>query len=239
MKKYCIVLLAIGILVASIGYAQTGRVKKNPEWELSFFAGVSMLGEAEANTPIEGTADFLSSSIEPDDGLLLGARITQNLGDYFAAEADYTFSDHGGEFKYPTPSTPALDLDQTTHSFFYSLLFYTRDPYKNLRPFITGGIGATLYALDGSIDSTSEQLGFSMNDNWKFGFRVGGGVKYRLNDKIGVRFDLADQISDTPAYGMPSVVPVEDSIPGAGYAPSGNLHNLQMSVGLIYYPENH
>ncbi len=239
MKKYFFVLLTAGLILCAPLSAQSGRIKKNPEWELSFFAGMAMLGEAEANTPIEGSSDFLSSSIEPDDGILLGARITQNIGNYFGAEFDYIFSDHDGKFVNPTPDTAKLDFDQTTHSFFYNLLFYARDPYKALRPYVTGGIGATLYALDGSIKSTSKQLGFSMNNNWKAGFRVGGGVKYRLNNKIGLRVDLADQISDTPSFGLPSVVPVENSVAGAGYSPSGTLHNLQMSFGLIYYPGNH
>ena len=232
MKKYIFVLLSAGLILCTTVSAQQQRVNSNPEWELSFFAGMAMLGEAEANTPIEDSSDFLKSSIDPDNGILLGARITQNLGNYFAAEFDYTFSDHSGTFNNPTPSTPALDLDQTTHSFFYNLLFYARDPYKSLRPYVSGGVGATLYALDGSIKSTSKQLGFSMNNNWKAGLRVGGGVKYKLSDKIGVRVDLSDQLSDVPSYGMPSVVPV----PGAGYSPSGTLHNIQMSFGLIYYP---
>ena len=226
---------AVFLLCATVS-AQPRKGNSSSEWELSFFAGMSSLGESSSTTPIEGSTETLSSSVDPGDGVLLGTRITQNLGRHFAAEMDYAFSGHGGTLKNPTPSTPPLDMDQTTHSFFYSLLFYLRDSSSSLRPYVSGGGGATYFALDGSIKSTSEQLGFSMKNCWELGLRVGGGVKYRLNERIGVRADFTDQISDAPSYGLPAVVPVVDGVPGAGYAPSGTLHNMQVSFGLIYYP---
>lgn len=208
----------------------------SPEWEISFFAGMAKVDDADSNTPIEGSDALLPSSVDSGNGVLLGARVTQNLGRYFAAEMDYTFADHSGTFRYPTPSTAELDLDQTTHSFYYSLLLYLRDSGSNLRPYITGGGGATLFALDGSIKSTSEELGFTMKNCWEIGFKVGGGVKYRFSERIGFRADFVDLISDAPSYGLPATVPVNDSVVGAGYAPSGLLHNLQTSFGIIYYP---
>ena len=237
MKKQFVLISAILILLCPMVSAQTLRGAGSPEWELSFFAGMADLGETSSSTPIENSTAILSSSMEPDSGLLLGARVTQNLGRHFAAEMDYTFADHSGTFLNPTPSTSSLEMDQTTHSFFYNILFYLRDSSSRLRPYVSGGGGATYFALDGSIKSTSEQLGFNMKNSWELGLKVGAGVKYRLNEKIGVRADFTDQISDSPSYGLPSVVPVVNSVPGAGYAPSGTLHNMHVSFGLIYYPE--
>lgn len=236
MKKNILALVTAGFLFCATASAQSTGRDRNPEWELSFFAGMSSLGETSSTAPVEDSTATHSSSIKPDDGVLLGARITQNLGRYFAAEMDYTFADHGGSFANPTPAVPALNMDQTTHSIYYNLLFYLRDSNSRLRPYATGGVGAALFALDGSIKSTSRELGFPMKNSWELGFRVGGGAKYRLSDKIGVRVDFADQISDAPGYGLPSRVTVTDAIPGAGYVPSGTLHNMQISAGLIYYP---
>jgi len=236
MNKTALVLITTGILLCASLCAQTRGGSRNPEWELSFYAGMASLGETTSDTPIEDSSDFLSSSIKPDNGLLLGARITQNLGRHFAAEMDYTFADHKGKFNNPTPLSATLNLDQTTHSFFYDILLYVTDSSSRLRPYVSGGGGATYFALDGSIKDLSQQMGFSMKNCWELGLRVGGGIKYRLSEKIGVRADFKDQISDSPSYGLPPYIPVVDSIPGGGFAPSGTLHNMQMSVGVIYYP---
>ncbi len=235
MNKTFLILITAGFLLCPTVSAQNQRKNSPSEWESSFFVGMSSLGETSSNTAVEGSSETHSSSIEPDAGVLFGARITQNIGRYFAAEMDYTFAEHSGTFSSPTPTTPSLNMDQTTHSFFYNLLFYLRDASNNLRPYATGGVGATYFALDDSIKSTSEQMGFPMKNVWKLGFRIGGGAKYKLNDKIGVRVDFTDQLSDAPSYGLPSVAPVADSVQGAGYSPSGTLHNMQMSFGLIYY----
>lgn len=236
MKKKLIPLLTAWLVMCAPASAQILTKTSPSEWEVSFFAGMANLGDTSSSTPIEDSTDILSSSVETDNGLLLGTRVTQNLGRHFAAELDYAFADHSGSFRNPTPSTAALEMDQTTHSFYYSILFYLSDASSRLRPYVTGGGGATYFALDGSIKSTSEQLGFNMKNCWELGLKVGAGVKYRLNERIGVRADFTDQISDAPSYGLPSVVPVVNSVPGAGYAPSGNLHNMHMSFGLIYYP---
>ena len=237
MKKRFLILITAATLLYSNVEAQNQKDKTTPEWELSFFAGMSSLGETSSTAPVEGSTGTHSSSIKPDSGILLGARLTQNLGRYFAAEMDYTFADHSGTFSNPTPVIPSLNMDQTSHSLYYDLLFYIRDSNSKFRPYATGGVGVTYFALDDAIKSASEQMGFPMNNSWEVGIRVGGGAKYRLSDKIGIRADFTDQISDTPGYGLPSTVTVVDLVPGAGYSPSGTLHNMQMSFGLIYYPE--
>ncbi len=236
MNRLFLILITAGFLLCQAVSAQDQRKNNSSEWELSFFAGMSSLGETSSNAPIEGTSETHASSFEPDSGILLGARITQNFDRYFSAEMDYTFSDHGGTFSNPTPTIPSLNMDQTSHSLFYNLLFHLRDSSNNLRPYAAAGVGVTYFALDDAITSATEQLGFPMKNDWELGFRVGGGAKYRLNDKIGIRIDFTDQMSDTPNFELPSVAPVNDSVIGAGYAPSGTLHNMQMSIGLIYYP---
>ena len=77
-----------------------------------------------------------------------------------------------------------------------------------VRPFGTGGIGVSVFFPTG-FSSLSE------GDQNKFWFNFGGGVKFKLNELFGLRFDVRDHITGKPF-----------DLTGA----SGRLHNTEYSA---------
>jgi opacity protein-like surface antigen len=215
--------------------AQLLQPPAHREWEISVFGGVASAGDTSSLTPVEATSSGRIVGLEYKSGYLLGVRITQNLGQNLGAELDYNFANQPGAFVDLTPSVSRLDLHHNTHSLVYSLLYYPLDRSSRLRPFATLGGGASLFNVSGDSKEKAASEGIALSDSWKFAFSFGGGVKYLLVGPLGVRFDIRDQITGVPDYGLPNTAPlVMGENPGAAFRPDGKLHNWLVNLGLSY-----
>jgi opacity protein-like surface antigen len=216
--------------------AQVGQEPRHLEWEASFFGGFSSASDQASLTPVEGAASARSVGLDYKDGYLLGARITQNLGELLGAELEYSFADQPLDFVNLRPSLPTLDVEHKIHSIVYSILVYPFDRSRRLRPYGTFGGGASFYYIGKDSKNKAASQGIVLKDRWKFAFSFGGGAKYLITNKIGVRVDVRDQISGVPNYGLPDTSP---ALPGgeigAAFRADGRVHNLIVNVGLNYY----
>jgi len=174
--------------------------------------------------------------VDYKSGYLLGARNTQNLKDHFGAELEYSYANQPMSFINLRPSLPQLDADHSIHSITYSILVYPFDRLKRLRPYGTVGGGTSFFYIGKRSKDRAAAEGIVLKDRWKFAFSFGGGVKYLLTNRIAVRFDVRDQITGVPDYGLPDTSPV---LPGgeigAGFRADGRIHNWLFNVGLNYY----
>jgi opacity protein-like surface antigen len=215
--------------------AQLWQPPAHREWEISVFGGVSSAGSRNSVTPVEGADSGRIVGLEYKSGYLLGVRITQNLGQKLGAELDYNFANQPGAFLDLIPGTSRLDLHHNIHSLVYSMLYYPLDRSSRFRPFGTLGGGASLFNLSDDSKTEAATNGIPLSDSWKFAFSFGGGFKYLLLGQLGLRFDIRDQITGVPAYGLPNTAPVvsgED--PGAAFRADGKIHNWLANVGLSY-----
>jgi hypothetical protein len=55
-------------------------------------------------------------------------------------------------------------------------------------------------------------------------------VKYHATEEVGFRFDVRDNFTGVPGYGLPEVGTAQK----AALLPDGMLHNWQFSVGFFY-----
>ena len=217
------------LLVSSWVTAQTPPPQPvENKWEFSAFLGVSHRGDRTFLTPQEGdTSRLVGQNFE--SGFLTGVRITENFGQHFGAELEYSFADQPLEFTNLTPDLPSLHLAHKVHQFAYSILFYLYDHQPSIRPFLSVGIGTSLFRIPSDSKNQALEKGIDLTDRWKVGFNYGGGIKYQKSQNWGFRLDIRDQVTGVPDYGIPSRGTAE-----ALFRPDGVLHNWQFSVGLMY-----
>jgi outer membrane protein W len=215
-------------------FAQTYWAHLNKKWEVSFFAGGSSIGDKNASTPIEGGEGTRIVGLGYASGYLLGLRITENLGQHAGAELQYSFANQPLAFTNLSSTIPRLDLDHSVHSFIYTLAVYLKNRDSRFRPFLAAGGGAAFYVIDGRAKSDAEGLGVRLKNQWKLAFSVGGGLKYVVKDNFGVRFDVKNQITGVPSYGLPSTHSSSQGEVGPAFRPSGQLYNWQFNAGIYY-----
>jgi opacity protein-like surface antigen len=224
------------LIFSSNSIAQNREPLEHLEWEASFFGGVATAGDQTNLTPVEGENSARSVGLDYKSGYLIGTRITQNLGDHFGAELEYSYANQPMSFINLRPSLPELGADHSIHSITYSILVYPFDRLRRLRPYGTVGGGTSFFYIGKRSKDHAAAEGIVLKDRWKFAFSFGAGVKYLLTPRLAVRFDVRDQITGVPNYGLPDRSPV---LPGgqigAGFRADGRIHNWLFNVGLNYY----
>jgi hypothetical protein len=234
LKILLTICLPLGLIDAGLFGQSLGAVPKN-KWEFSFLVGAALGWDDSSATPVEGQDTPRLVRLSVPLGYTLGFVVTENLGQHVAAELSYSLADQPLTFRDLKPTLPSLKLDQHIHSVQYSLLVYPWSRKRSFRPFLSVGGGVLFYRIGG--DSKAEALveGIRLKDRWKLSLNVGGGFKYALSTKWGVRVDLADRISGVPDYGLPATAPFFQGNVGAGFRPEGRLHNRHLSGGITYY----
>lgn len=140
-----------------------------------------------------------------DNGFKFAFRFGFNVGDYTGHEMQYAYSrthlisggvDTGG---------------MAIHQGGYNFLLYALKNGSRVRPFGTGGVHFANYVPPGASASYGQ-------GSTKFGVNYGGGVKVRVTDTIGVRFDVRRYETPKPDFGL--------------LLRSGWLHQTEVSAGV-------
>jgi len=163
-------------------------------------------------------------------GYIVGARVTENLGKYFGAELEYSLSNQPLVFTNLTPDISRVSVDHRVHQITYVVLVYGLPRSSRWRPYGLVGPGISLYEFFGDKEDDAIARGLSLKDRWKFGATFGGGVKYRVTDQVGLRFDVKDHLTGVPDFGLPAT----GTATAPGFRPDGTLQNWQFTIGLSY-----
>ncbi len=218
----------------STAAAQPFPLYKPNRWEVSGFFGYGVLaGRNDFPSLVDGTSPN-TVRLAREAGFLAGLRLSENLGEHFGAEFEYTFADSPVELRNLSPQLRNFVLEQRIHNFSYNGMFYLRDRRSRWRPFGTAGAGVSLYQLSGDTEQRGVAAGLDLRNRWKFAFSWGGGVKYLGGRQWGVRFDFRDRITQVPDYGIPREGMLVSGIQTPGFRPDGLFHHLEASVGFVY-----
>jgi len=189
-----------------------------------------------------GWGDYAKQSGQPysqlQQGGLMGARTTENFWNFFALEQDFGFfSYHRLVFRSPTENGIALPVFGThvyQGSFNAVLHFTPRD--SKFRPFVTVGAGEANYVPNASAITSGHDLppeaGFTgFRSQGGFELNYGGGLKYQMAPRFGLRVDARGYYGRTPQFGVPS-----NSIDGNATIPYGFRNfGVQLTGGLTLY----
>lgn len=206
-------------------------------WRIDFFGAGTLpmdkdfeIGYPQSDVPMEGVHEF---SLGARGGLRLGVDGKDNWG----MDLIYSYGANATKIVNKTNGA-AFGFTMRNHQVSYNVLWYPTGLSKNKTafPYLTLGVGGTFYALaqkavNEALDPYRGGLGKMRNENI-FAFNTGGGVRFKLNEKHGIRVDLRDYITRAVRYQLPK----SSDDPNATVFPVGGLfHQIEFSFAFTYY----
>ena len=233
MRRLSLGVLLIGILLT----ARPALSQSAGDLELNVFFGGSWhssnayeVGPPQSVTPIQQEFTF-------NQGYRGGVRVNVANSGHWGEEFVYSFESNEARFITVNPSAADLELGMQVHQFAINTLYYIdADESLPVRPFLSFGIGGTLYrptdeAKAIARDPLRGNLG-GIDNSSELAFNYGIGLKAKISDRIGFRVDGKGFISRTPSFGFAR----ESTDPNATvFAAGGAFHNAEASAGLIFY----
>lgn len=171
------------------------------------------------------------------NGGAFGFRATENFWKYIGLEQAFTYSANNVRFLTPvTPGGPQLDFGHRIYQYSLNPVFYFSERGSKIRPFLTAGISALNFQPTDSGKGwarnqvNSALMASGLDNNLKVGLNYGGGLKWHLSERLGLRFDVRGIMAPNPTFRLMSYNA------GGLYIPRGEkLHGVQTTVGLTYY----
>ena len=190
----------------------------------------SVVGSAQTPGPIEGRFRF-------DKSIRAGVRVGVYTHGHWSEEFFYSYEPSTAHIIRQSPPTNSINLGVDIHNYGATALYYLQEnETRTIRPFLSVGVGGTLYRL------TPQALSFArdpfrgnlpgINNSNQVTLNYGVGVKTRMNGWVGFRADIRGFLDHVPAFGLPR----ESSDPNATVFPvTGPIHNGEASAGLVFY----
>lgn len=174
-------LLALFLAVTAISVPAFAQVA-----EFSFHGGQSMIPDGDIGQGRSGERYSL------DDGFRFGFRTTLNNWMFFGHEFGYAYNRTKLLVDGQPFSSQGQDISgMAIHQGFYNFLGYATPEGSRVRPF--GAIGGHFSNFVPPGTSVTQGGG----DN-KFGFNYGGGIKFRVAGRWGLRFDFRQYNTGKP-----------------------------------------
>ncbi|MBM3812554.1 MAG: hypothetical protein FJW20_13085 [Acidimicrobiia bacterium] len=190
------------ILLTMMAAGMYGQV-----FEVGVHGGVSRLSGRNIGTISTGApGGGIQTTLE--DGWRMGFRMTLNNWSFFAHEFGYAYN--RTQLRFAT--TPPEESGMAIHQGLYNFLVYATPEGTKVRPFATGGVHFSNFVPPGA----SVTQGGGSN---KFGVNYGGGIKVRVTEMWGIRFDVREYLTGKPF-----------DLPGA----SGKLRHMEVSAGFSF-----
>jgi opacity protein-like surface antigen len=201
-----------GILLAALfcgaASAQYGEAGISGGW--SIFTDNTLLEQPQIGAP--------PLIWEVDDGLRIGARIGLSYRTFFGHEISYAWQRSGLAITGQDADGASFREEFggfSIHNFYYNFVAHATRNTALIRPFVTGGVGMSSFIPPGASALAGQ-------GDTKFGFNYGAGLKFKVTDKYGVRFDVRNHVTGKPfSRFFPDV--------------SGTFSNIESSVTFLLW----
>lgn len=150
--------------------------------EFSVSGGVSRFGSASLGNTVDQLGNPVAVTL--DNGFRLILRFTLNTYRFMGHEFGYAYSHSNLNIAGAKNSMPI-------HQGFYDFLLYATPEGSHIRPFATGGVQFSSFVQPGASVYYGNQV-------TKFGVNYGGGIKFKVTDIIGLRFDVRQYNTGKP-----------------------------------------
>jgi opacity protein-like surface antigen len=206
------------------------------EWEGIPFGGGSFVQDFVIPTSVQGNSVATSQTVgmKYAAGYQIGIRLKQNVDERWSADLEYSFANQPLQFTNLTPTIPSLSLSQSIHGFSYNVAYHPFEYWHRFLFYGRIGSGASLFYIHKSSKNDAAQLGATLRDSWKFAFNWGGGFNYAIADQVALAFNMRDEMTGIPAYGLPRSAQVVNGVYQPGLAPSGLLNHVQVNLGVSF-----
>ena len=171
------------------------------------------------------------------NGGAFGFRLTENIWRYVGLEQAFTYSANNVRFESPAaPGLPQNDFGHRIYQYSLNPVFYWTERGSKIRPFLTAGISAMYFAPTDSAKGWARSplnvnlLAQNLDANIHPAMNYGGGLKWHLTERWGLRFDARGIWTKNPTFRL------ADYPNGGLYIPRGDkLHGIQTTAGITYY----
>jgi outer membrane protein OmpA-like peptidoglycan-associated protein len=166
-------------------------------------------------------------------GVSLGGRITENIWKHFGLEQTLGYSRTKFELLKPLSNGIAQSqvFENGLTNFHFDGLYYFTERGFRWRPYLIGGIGGARFGPSDNAASFVKQYfpGAAPNNlkaDYREQFNFGGGLMYRLTDRVGFRGDVRELFSRRPEFGI---------LPNSGaLRPRDWLSGTETTAGLVF-----
>jgi outer membrane protein OmpA-like peptidoglycan-associated protein len=190
-----------------------------------------------------GGAHFFKRQDDPPNqeivnGGLAGFRFTQNIWNYVSLEQ--TGMVHGtANLGYRIPGTNQdYALGARFRQFHFNPVLHFKPREARIRPFVTMGFGFDYFVPtedarrqigSGVLSPFRQVVNLEMTSRPSFNY--GGGIKAKLTERIGLRFDMRGFASASPDFGVPQSGPAGAIL----YTRTTPLSSIQTTGGINFY----
>jgi hypothetical protein len=229
----CVIVTTMGLCLwlSIAAFAQENR------YDLNVFGSGSwdspkryQIGSPQSVTPVSG-------EFRLDAGWRAGIRFGVYTRGHWSEELFYSYEPNNAHIIRWTPPSNSTVLPIQVHNYGVTALYYFNDDEsRTVRPFVSVGVGGTLYrltpeAIAVAADPLRGNIPNIKSSN-EVALHYGFGVKTRFSNWLGFRGDVRGFLAKTPSFGLPQT----SNDPSATVFPaSGPLHNVEVSSGLIFY----
>ena len=234
------------LLMAWCGWMSTAayaQLKDNIE--------INVFGAGSFYTHQDYTISFPQTVI-PNEGVFhleravrAGVRVGVYTHGHWSEEFFYSYEPNKAHFILAAaPNSPSvvppnspLVVPISVHNYGVTALYYLNDDESHsFRPFLSIGIGGTLYYLSAQTESVVRnpfQGGVpSMHSSNEVAMNYGFGVKTRVNNWLGFRLEAKGFVGAEPSFGLPHT----SNDPTVQVLPlTGAIQNGEASAGLVFY----
>lgn len=226
-------LAGLAIVLAAPVPAQDTKPRMGPgdalpdKYELNAFGGGSFFNSVDKGLGTQHVS-----------GGAFGFRVTENFWKYVGLEQGFTFSVNNLKFQSPhAVGQPTYAFGSRLYNWNLNPLFYFTERGSKIRPFLTVGASALNFnatdnaVAQGRLPQNARFGAQNTGDTLLPGLNYGGGVKFHLTDRFGLRIDARGLMSKNPTYKL-----TDSPAFGGVYIPNeGLLHGLQTTAGLTWY----
>jgi flagellar motor protein MotB len=171
------------------------------------------------------------------NGGAFGFRVTENIWRYVGLEQAFTYSTNNVRFESPAaPGLPQNDFGHRIYQYSLNPVFYWTERGSKIRPFLTVGLSALYMAPTDSAKGWARSplnanlYAQNLDSNINPAMNYGGGLKWHLTERWGLRFDARGLWTKNPTFRL------ADYPNGGLYIPRGDkLHGIQTTAGISYY----
>ena len=199
------------------------------KYEINLFGGASLFKRQDPRPFLDlGT------------GGLGGARITQNYWRFVGIEEAFTA--HGvANFTMARPNSfDTVSFGARQRQLTINPVFHFTPRESRFRPFVTAGPGVNWYIPTDSARNLAlrpDGSGLGTARNLKMDtvvmFNYGAGLKAKIAERVGARFDARGFISQHADLGIPLLNPAPPNL--IGFTEKSSLNQLQLTGGLTFY----
>jgi len=226
MARFLIFSLALLVLIP-LASAQERK------YRFEFFGGAGyplekefVISYPQSTIPIQGSHQFST-------GGQGGVRFGLDGHRYWGQDYSYSYSQNLGEIRTPYGG---FSFTNRFHQASTTILFYPWTYNNAISPYLDAGLGAMWASVKQSAvaeatDPLRAGLG-TLKSETLFAFHAGGGVRFRLSNRFGIRLDVRDTMSRALRYGLPKT----SSDPNQPVLPvSGVFHQLSGTIGIVVH----